>query len=235
LMLLTGDRFRQVFWIAFFPGLLSVATLFLLVREPASRRGKSLKLPFDRRSLVRLGRPCWIVILIGAVFTLARFSEAFLLLRAEGLGLRAGLVPVVLVVMNVAYSLTSYPAGLFSDRLGRRGLMALGLAALIGSDLLLAAANTLWLTLAGTALWGVHMGLTQGLLSAMIADSAPEGTRATAFGIFGLVGGVALFAASLLAGWLWQHHGAPAAFWGGAVIAGFALTGFLVFRPSKFR
>jgi MFS family permease len=233
LMLLTGDRFRQVFWIAFFPGLLSVAILFLLVREPAPRTGSRLKLPFDRRSLVRLGQPCWIVILIGTVFTLARFSEAFLLLRAEGLGLRAGLIPVVLVVMNIAYSLTAYPAGRLSDRFGRRRLMALGLAVLIGSDVLLAFANTLWLAAAGTALWGVHMGLTQGLLSAMIADSAPPGTRATAFGVFGLIGGVALFAASLLAGWLWQHHGAPAAFWGGALIAALALAGFLGFRPGE--
>lgn len=233
LMLLTGDRFRTVFWIAFVPALVAVTILFLLVREPASPTGSTFKLPFSRRNLLRLGRRYWMVVLTGAIFTLARFSEAFLLLRAESLGLRAGLVPLVLVVMNIAYSLTAYPAGRISDRFGRQGLMALGLVILIGSDVLLALAENLWLIAAGTALWGVHMGLTQGLLSALIADAAPSRARGAAFGIFGLISGVALFLASLLAGWLWQHHGAPSTFWGGAFITGLALLGFLGLYSNK--
>lgn len=233
LMLLTGDRFRTVFWIAFVPALVAVAILFLLVSEPVSPTDNTFKLPFSRRNLLRLGRRYWIVVLIGAIFTLARFSEAFLLLRAESLGLRASLVPLVLVVMNIAYSLTAYPAGRISDRFGRQGLMALGLVILIGADVLLALAENLWLIAAGTALWGIHMGLTQGLLQALIADAAPSRARGTAFGVFGLISGAALFLASLLAGWLWQHYGAPSTFWGGAFITGLALLGFIGLYPNK--
>ncbi len=227
LMLLTGDRFRLVFWIAFLPGLLAVAMLLLGVKEPASLAGKAFSSPLSRRSLVMLGRRYWLVVLTGAIFTLARFSEAFLLLRAAGTGLDISLVPLALVVMNVAYSLTAYPVGRLSDRIGRQGLMAFGLIVLIGSDVLLAMAGGLWLVFAGAALWGLHLGLTQGLLAALIADASSPDLRGTAFGVFGLVSGMALFSASLLAGWLWQNYGAPATFWGGAVIAACALCGFL--------
>jgi len=234
LMLLTGDRFRLVFWIAFIPGLLAVAVLFWLVKEPVFQKNQRFRFPLQRQNLYLLGRRYWLVVVIGAVFTLARFSEAFLLLRVENLGLKTSLIPLALVVMNMAYSLTAYPVGKISDRLGRHGLMALGLIVLIGSDVLLALAENLWLVFAGTALWGLHMGLTQGLISAMIADAASPEKRGTAFGIFGLISGVALLLASLLAGWLWQNFGAPATFWGGALIAAFALFGFLsLLREEK--
>lgn len=227
LMLLTGNSFRLVFWLAFLPGLLAVATLLLGVRDaPASARRDFIS-PLDRRCLSRLGRQYWLVVLTGAVFTLARFSEAFLLLRAESVGLRISLVPLALVAMNVAYSLTAYPAGLLSDRVGRRGLMGLGLMVLVISDSLLAMAVGPLLVFAGAVLWGVHMGLTQGLISALIADATTADLRGTAFGMFGLISGLALLIASLLAGWLWQQFGAPATFCGGALLAALALCCYL--------
>ncbi|WP_020677580.1 MFS transporter [Geopsychrobacter electrodiphilus] len=226
LMLLTGDNFRRVFWIAFIPGLMAVLILFFWVKEPASNSEKRFSFPFRRHSLARLGSGYWLVVVIGALFTLARFSEAFLLLRAEDLGLRAGLIPLVLVVMNIAYSLTAYPVGKLSDRIGRKGLMATGLLVLIAADLLLAGAANLWWVYAGAGLWGLHLGLTQGLLSALVADAATPELRGTAFGIFGLVSGIAILFASLLAGGLWQHFGAATTFYGGASIAAVALAGF---------
>jgi MFS family permease len=161
------------------------------------------------------------------MFTLARFSEAFLLLRAENVGLNVSLIPLVLVVMNIAYSLTAYPVGQLSDRIGRQGLMAVGMIVLIVSDIFLALAGGLCFIFIGAVLWGLHMGLTQGLISALIADAIPLEVRGTAFGVFGLVSGMALLSASLLAGWLWQIFGAPATFWGGSFIAALTLLMFL--------
>ena len=226
LMLLTGDHFRMVFWIAFIPGVMAITMLLLGVREPVAVSSKSFRPPLARHSLRLLGRRYWQVVLIGAMFTLARFSEAFLLLRAESVGLKVSLIPLVLVVMNIAYSLTAYPVGKLSDRIGRQGLMAVGLIVLIGSDVLLALAGDFWLVIAGAAMWGLHMGLTQGLISALVADAIPPEVRGTAFGVFGLISGMALLSASVLAGWLWQNFGASATFFGGALIA---LLTFFVF------
>ena len=227
LMLLTGDHFRLVFWIAFIPSALAIIVLLLGVREPVANANKGFRSPLTRHSLRLLGRRYWQVVLMGAMFTLARFSEAFLLLRAENMGLNISLIPLVLVVMNIAYSLTAYPVGKLSDRIGRHGLMAVGLIVLIGSDVLLALAGGLWLVLAGAALWGLHMGLTQGLISALIADATSPEVRGTAFGVFGLISGMALLSASVLAGWLWQSFGAPATFFGGGFIAVLTLFVFL--------
>jgi MFS family permease len=227
LMLLTGGHFRLIFWIAFIPGVLAIAMLLLGVRDPATVSRKSFKSPLGRQSLGLLGRRYWLVVLIGTIFTLARFSEAFLLLRAESVGLKISLIPLVLVVMNIAYSLTAYPVGHLSDKIGRQGLMAVGLIVLIVSDVLLALAGGFWLVFAGAACWGLHMGLTQGLISALIADVISPEVRGTAFGVFGLVSGMALLLASILAGWLWQNFGAPATFLGGAFIAVLTLFVFL--------
>jgi MFS family permease len=227
LMLLTGDYFRMVFWIAFIPGVMAITLLLLGVREPAAISSRSFRPPLTRHSLRLLGRRYWQVVLIGAMFTLARFSEAFLLLRAESVGLKVSFIPLVLVVMNIAYSLTAYPVGKLSDRIGRQGLMAVGLIVLIGSDILLALAGGLWLALAGAALWGLHMGLTQGLISALVADAISPEVRGTAFGVFGLISGMALLSASVLAGWLWQSFGASATFFGGALITLLTLFVFL--------
>ena len=233
LMLLTGNQFRLVFWIAFIPAILAVAMLFYGVKEPVSSAGKIFRPPLSRQSLGLLGRRYWLVVLTGSIFTLARFSEAFLLLRAETVGLNVTLIPLALVVMNVAYSLTAYPVGYLSDKIGRHGLMALGLIVLIGSDVLLALAGGVWLVFAGAALWGLHMGLTQGLLTALVADAVAPEVRGTAFGVFGLVSGMALLSASLLAGWLWQNFGVAATFWGGVVITSLALLGFFFLHQSS--
>lgn len=234
LMILTGNHFRLIFWIAFIPGVLAIAMLLFGVREPVAVSSKGFRAPLSRHSLRLLGRRYWQVVLIGAMFTLARFSEAFLLLRAENVGLNVSLIPLVLVVMNIAYSLTAYPVGHLSDRIGRQGLMAVGLIVLIVSDIFLALAGGLWLVFVGAVLWGLHMGLTQGLISALIADAIPPEVRGTAFGMFGLISGMALLSASLLAGWLWQSFGAPATFWGGSLIAVLTLSMFLgLFYRSK--
>jgi MFS family permease len=226
LMLLFNDNFRTVFWIAFFPGLLAVLILFIWVKEPATPKREQVNSPFSRKNLALLSAGYWQVVLFGALFTLARFSEAFLLLRAEDLGLRAGLIPLILVVMNIVYSLTAYPAGKLSDLIGCKGLMACGLFILICADLLLAWAGNIWWVCAGAGLWGLHLGLTQGLLSVLVANTATKELRGTAFGIFGLVSGISILFASLLAGGLWQYFGAATAFYCGASIAAMALIWF---------
>jgi MFS family permease len=176
----------------------------------------------------RLPLRYWLVVLVGAVFTLARFSEAFLLLRAQDVGLALALVPMVLIVMNVVYAVLAYPAGIAADRFSARSLLIFGLAMLVASDIVLAAAASPVPVLAGAALWGVHMGLTQGLLSKLVADNAPADLLGSAFGLFNLVSGVALLLASVIAGALWASFGAPATFAAGAVFAALAALGLAV-------
>jgi MFS family permease len=171
--------------------------------------------------------------MLGSLFTLARFSEAFLLLRAESVGMSVNLIPLVLVLMNAVYAVTAYPVGRLSDRMGRRGLMAAGLLVLTVSDLTLGLAQTSWQVGIGTALWGLHMGLTQGLLAAWVADTSPQNLRATAFGLFGLASGLTTLAASVIAGWLWETLGAPATFLGGFGFALAALLAYWVFNRSR--
>lgn len=230
LMIWTSGDFRSVFWLATVPGLLSVVILAFYVSEPVVSFTGSLKFPLHRKNLREMGCSYWLAVLFGCLFTLARFSEAFLLLRATSVGMKASMVPALMVLMNVVYSLTAYPVGRLSDRIGRTGMMAVGLVVLIASDLIFAVANASWVVAAGTALWGLHMGLTQGLLSAMIADNARQDLRGTAFGIFSLASGVATLLASIFAGWLWEGFGAPATFIAGAAIAAVALIGFYVLR-----
>ena len=172
------------------------------------------------------------VLSIGFVFNLARFSEVFLLLKASDVGLGAGMIPLMLVIMNVVYSLTAYPVGHFSDRLGRTGLMAVGLAVLIISDLTLSFAENILLVAIGTALWGLHLGFTQGLLSAMVADTVRPNLRGTAFGLFSVAGGLAILIASLIAGFLWDLFGARATFLAGGGFASVTLMGYLSLRKQ---
>jgi MFS family permease len=225
LMMITSGRFRLVFWTAAFPGMLAVFIILFGVREaPIRRAGPSPSIHLSRLS--RLGAAYWGVVFIGAVFTLARFSEAFLLLRAGNVGLKTDLVPLVLVVMNIAYALAAYPAGRLSDRMGRPGLMAVGLLFLIAADGVLGFARNMCYVAAGAVLWGLHMGFTQGLLSAMIADSARGEDSGTAFGIFGLTCGFALLSANLIAGFLWSNYGPRVTFWIGGAFAAAALMGY---------
>jgi MFS family permease len=225
---------RAVFALATLPGALAVAVLWLAVVEPpraaaAGPGGGGARAALPRWSEIRtLGRAFWIVASLGAVFTLARFSEAFLILRAQQAGLPITLVPAVLIVMNVVYSIAATPAGSLSDRIDRRLVLAAGLVTLVAADLVLAGFGNVAGALAGAALWGLHMGLSQGLLAALVADTAPERLRGTAFGLFNLGTGVATFLASLLAGLLWDHVGPGATFVAGAALAGAALAGLLV-------
>ncbi|MDP2405616.1 MAG: MFS transporter [Hydrogenophaga sp.] len=230
LMLLWANDFRAVFWVAVVPGLLAVGLLVLGVREPDRPVGQRRNNPIRRENLRRLGSAYWWVVGLGAVFTLARFSEAFLVLRAEQSGVPLALVPLVMVAMNLVYAASAYPFGRLSDRMNHRTLLALGLAVLIAADLVLAA-NAHWTTLlAGVALWGLHMGMTQGLLATMVADTAPADLRGTAFGFFNLVSGAALLLSSAIAGLLWDRLGASFTFYAGAGFSGLALLGLALRR-----
>lgn len=229
LMLLWNDDFRAVFWVAIIPGVLAVALLLFGIREPASPPGARRRNPIRADNLRRLGAAYWWIVGLGAVFTLARFSEAFLVLRAQQGGVPLALVPLVMVAMNVVYAATAYPCGKLSDRVGHRGLLAGGMLTLLAADLLLASDGLVPL-LTGIALWGIHMGMTQGLLAALIAAEAPADLRGTAFGFFNLVTGGALLVASALAGWLWQDWGAGATFMAGAFFCLLALLALGVHR-----
>ncbi|MDL1866869.1 MFS transporter [Betaproteobacteria bacterium PRO4] len=227
LMLLWADDFRAVFWVAVVPGLLAVVLLLLGVHEPERHGGEKRTNPIRPENLKRLGGAYWWVVGVGAVFTLARFSEAFLVLRAQQSGIAVALVPLVMVAMNLIYAASAYPFGMLSDRMNHKTLLALGLVVLIGADLVLALDGH-WITVvAGVALWGVHMGMTQGLLATMVAGTAPADLRGTAFGFFNLVSGIAMLIASVVAGLLWDQLGASFTFYAGAVFSGIALLGLL--------
>ncbi|MEI7950268.1 MAG: MFS transporter [Gammaproteobacteria bacterium] len=227
LMVLWANDFRAVFSVAIIPGLMAVALLIAGVREPAQHQGEIKTNPIRRANLDRLGPSYWWVVGIGAVFTLARFSEAFLVLRAREGGIPLALVPLVMVAMNVVYAGLAYPFGKLSDRMSHKQLLAWGLVVLIAADLVLAHDDH-WLTvLAGVALWGVHMGITQGLLATMVADTAPADLRGTAFGVFNLVSGVAMLLASAVAGLLWDQLGAAFTFYAGAGFCVLALLGLV--------
>jgi MFS family permease len=229
LMELYAGNFRAVFWWALLPAGLAVLLLVFGVREPHSVTPATMRSwPIRRAELARLPRAYWMVVALGAVFALARFSEAFLVLKAQADGLAPALVPLVYVLMNAIYALVATPAGILSDRYGRTDVLLGGLAALMTADLCLAFAPGLGGTAAGVGLWGLYLGLSQGLLSALVADTAPEDLRGTAFGLFNLVTGAALLAASVLAGWLWSVVGPSATFGAGAVFSCLALL-FVVF------
>jgi len=230
LMFATSDSFRTVFWIAVIPGIIAVTLLVLGVEEPSHKQGEEKGRPIQFADMKMLGRAYWFVVAFGSIFTLARFSEAFILLRAQGVGVNVSLIPFVLVLMNMVYTLSAYPVGILSDRLGRMGLLAAGCLVLVASDAVFALASSYALVAVGAALWGLHMGLTQGVFSALVADTSPPNIRGSAFGIFSLASGIAMLAASMLAGWLWDVAGPPATFWAGAAFALAGLTGFLLRR-----
>jgi len=232
LMLLWANDFRAVFWVAVIPGLMAVALLFFGLREPEHHQTTKRTNPIQRESLKRLGGSYWWVVGIGAVFTMARFSEAFLVLRALQGGVPVALVPLVMVAMNLVYALSAYPFGKLSDRMSHKTLLALGLIVLIAADLVLATNDHWGVVLAGVALWGVHMGMTQGLLATMVADTAPADLRGTAYGFFNLVSGLAMLVASVLAGLLWDRLGASFTFYAGAAFCAVALVG-LAWQPVR--
>jgi MFS family permease len=228
-----ANDIRAVMWIAVVPAFVTVAILIFGVRDPEpSHRDATAKAPLSLAYARRLPLHYWLVVLLGAVFTLARFSEAFLVLRAQHVGLALGYVPLVMIVMNVFYAAFAYPAGVAADRVSRRTLLIAGLALLIAADVLLAVAASPLPAFAGTALWGLHMALTQGLLTKLVADTAPAGLRGTAFGVFNLVSGGALLLASVIAGALWSGFGPSATFLTGAGFAAMAAFGLLAYHPK---
>ena len=228
LLIAATGNFRLVFWIAVVPAFVSVAVLARFVDEPAPPPKPSHeRLRIHWRELRDFPPAFWSVVVVGAVFTLARFSEAFLILRVSGLGVETAYVPLSMVVMNMAYAASAYPAGWLSDRIDRRLVLAAGAGVLIVADLVLARADGIAALAAGVALWGLHMGLSQGLLAALVADAAPAERRGTAFGLFNLASGLALLLASVIAGGIWDRIGPRATFYVGACFAGIALLGLL--------
>lgn len=232
LMLLWANDIRSIFWVALIPAALAVLLLFFGVREPASPHAAKVRNPISKVNLKRLERSYWRVVLIGGVFTLARFSEAFLVLRAQQLAIPLALVPLVMVAMNLIYSASAYPFGKLSDRVSHSRLLMLGLLSLIVADLILAASTGWPGLLLGVAFWGLHMGMTQGLLASMVAATAPKDLRGTAYGFFNLLCGIALLIASLLAGWLWDNYGASFTFYAGAGFCALTLIALLLHRQD---
>jgi MFS family permease len=231
LMWLTADHFQAVFWFAVIPAFLSVGVILLAVREPERPKElRRVRMPLHRDELRRLGPSYWWVVAIAAFFALARFSEAFLILRAQSIGLALALVPIVLVVMSLAYALSAYPVGVLSDRVNRFTLLVLGLALLFLADLVLAFTAGIIALGAGVVLWGLHMGFTQGLLTTLVAETAPPELRGTAFGMFNLVSGVALLLASIIAGALWDIAGPEATFLAGAGFTAVTIAGLFSIR-----
>lgn len=228
LMLLLANDIRTVMWFAVVPAFIAVALLVVYVREPE-------RLPSDGSAKVRLTFAnarhlplrYWLVVLLGAVFTLARFSEAFLVLRAQDIGLSFAYIPLVMIVMNVFYAGAAYAAGAAADHMSQRVLVFIGLALLIAADIVLAIAASPLIVFVGAALWGLHMAFTQGLLAKLVADTTPAELFGTGFGIFNLVSGGALLLASVIAGSLWSTFGAPATFFAGAGFAIVAAMGLL--------
>lgn len=231
LMTVFADDIRSVLWIAVIPGFIAVLLLATAVREPADTPSRTARLPITREGLSRLGTPFWRLAALGGLVALARFSEAFLVLRASDRGLPVAWVPMVLVVMSVVYAASAYPAGWLSDRMPRGRLLAAGMFALVLGDALLAVDGGIGLAFAGIAAWGLHMGLTQGILASLVVDRVPAAYRATAFGMFNLVSGVALLVASGGAGALWEVAGPPAAFCAGAAMA--AVAGIVALRAKE--
>ena len=230
LMLLWANDFRAVFWVAVLPGLMAVGLLLFGIQEPVHRQTDVRTNPIRRDNLLRLGSAYWWVVGIGSLFTLARFSEAFLVLRAQHGGIPIALVPLVMVAMNLIYALSAYPFGKLSDRMSHMRLLTFGLLVLIATDLVLATNDHWGVVLLGVGLWGLHLGMTQGLLATMVADTAPADLRGTAYGFFNLASGLAMLIASVLAGFLWDQLGASFTFYAGAVFCGVALMGLTLYQ-----
>ncbi|MBP2292793.1 MFS transporter [Azospirillum rugosum] len=234
LMLLSGGDVRLVFWVAVIPAMVAVAVIVVGVREPdAEPSAEKRRFPIRRSELRQLDGHYWGIVALASALTLARFSEAFLLLRAQSVGVEDAYAPLVLIVMNIVYAASAYPLGRLADRLDRRTLLAVGVGLLVLADLVLAAAGSVWAVLAGSAAWGLHMGATQGLLAVFVADAAPKHLRGTAFGLYSLVTGLALLAASALAGALWTAAGPAATFLAGAGFSVLSLVGLLMLVPGK--
>ena len=234
LMIVFHGDITSVLWVAVVPAIVCVALIIFGIHEPAHDASQHrFRTPIHLNVLRHFSSAYWGVVAIGALFTLARFSEAFLILRAQQTGFSASWVPLVMVVMALFYMLSAYPVGKWSDRVSRRTLLGMGLVLLIVADLVLACTDSVAMTLVGVALWGLHMGFSQGLLAAMVADTAPPQLKGSAFGVFNLVSGISMLVASVLAGSLWQVYSAAVTFYAGAAISALALLLLLVRRGGQ--
>ncbi|MHA6128952.1 MFS transporter [Pseudomonas fluorescens group sp. PF-1] len=228
LMLWLADM-QLVLWVAVIPAAIAVALIVMEVKEPTWASSEhQFRSPIHWRVLHDFSSGYWWVVIVGGVFTLARFSEAFLVLRAQQIGLSVTWIPLVMVVMALFYTLSAYPAGWLSDRISRTKLLCVGIGLLVLADLVLAQSSSVITMLLGVALWGLHMGFSQGILASLVADKAPGKLKGTAFGIFNLVSGVCMLIASILAGWLWQSIGSDSTFLMGALLAAIALLLLLI-------
>ncbi len=234
LMFLWDNDFQSIFWVAAIPAVLSIALLGFGLKEPKTPVAHKRTNPLRRENLKKLSAAYWWVVAIGSIFTLARFSEAFLVLRAQQMAIPLFAIPLVMVAMNLVYSLTAYPFGKLSDSMSHSKMLQWGLLVLIAADIVLALSSHWSTLLAGVALWGIHMGMTQGLLAAMVAHTAPPELRGTAFGMFNLMSGVALLLASAGAGVLWETLGAASTFYAGAIICVLTLIGMRC-MPSAYQ
>ena len=233
MMFSLANDIRQVLWIAVLPALITVLLIVFGIEDPKNESsGNRFHWPIRRDALRKFSGEYWWIVAIGAIFTLARFSEAFLILRAQEVGFAITLVPLVMVVMSLAYSLSAYPAGILSDHINRRSLLAVGLLLLVLADLVLAWANSPVIVLLGVALWGLHMGLTQGIFAAMIADVTPPELKGTAFGLFNFASGLFMLLASAIAGGVWDRHGAAMTFYAGA---SFSVAAFVMLVSLRSR
>ena len=214
------QNFRLVFWLAVIPGIIAVMFLVFGVKEPRQQQNQQRVNPLNRSALSSLGSNYWWLLLAVLIFNLGNSSDAFLLLKAQQVGIPAAFIPLTLVVQNLTYALFAYPLGRLSDRISRRQLLIGGwliYALVYGGLALVDRAPQFWGLL---AVYGVHLAMTQGTITALVADLVPANLRGTAFGFLNLAVGVALFPASLLAGLLWQQLGSGVAF---AVSSGLAL------------
>ncbi len=232
LMIWTFNDYRTVFWVAVIPALIVLLIIVFAIKEPARAKATEKKpFPLQTSQLKLLSPVFWIVTLVASLLTLARFSEAFLIMRGDNIGLGVAFAPAILIAMNAVYSLSAWLVGVLSDKIGRQGLLLAGIATLILADIVLASANTPVLVFIGAGLWGLHMGLTQGIITAYVADSVPAHLRGTGFGVYNFVTGIVLLAASVIAGYLWSAHGPVITFAAGAVFSALSLLGFLALRP----
>jgi len=234
LMLLTSNSFTLVFWVAVVPAFIAFAVLLFGVEEPEKhRREANGKRRLRLADATRLSGAFWAVVGVGALLTLARFSEAFLVLKAQTVGVPIALVPAVLIAMNIVYALVSYPAGALSDRINRNTILIGGIGMLVIADFILAFSTAFPTVLIGVVFWGLHMGLTQGLLAALVTDTAPEDLRGTAFGVFNVANGAAMLASSVIAGGLWDAFGPKMTFLAGAALTAVSLIGLFIASRAR--
>ncbi len=231
-MLLFSGNIRNALWLAFIPAVIAVVILALGVKEPPAHRPEQTDVKIQIRNISQLGATYWKLVMMAGLFTLARFSEAFLILKAQEIGLSFAFIPVILIVMNIVYALGAYPSGVLSDNVNRKTVLIIGMFFLIAADIILGITNDLFMLLLGTVLWGLYLAFSQGTLTAMVADASPSALRGTAYGIFNFICGIVMLIASVMAGILWDQYGSSVTFFAGIVFTLIALLS-LLFIPSK--